>query len=135
MIRILRWLVPGLATAVGVAGIAMSQTDHGMHEHRGAPPPLVISSETPFAALMAQAMDRMHADMAGAAQTGDPDRDFLSMMIPHHQGAVDMAKIVLLHTTDPRVRNLAQSIITEQQYEIDLMRGLLASGAGNATPK
>jgi uncharacterized protein (DUF305 family) len=74
---------------------------------------------------MTQAIDRMHAAMTAVTPTGDPDRDFLAMMVPHHQGAIDMAKIVLLHTHDRRIRNLAQSIITEQQYEINLMYGLL----------
>ena len=119
----------GSAIAVGMAGTTVAQDRHAGHEHGGALPPLVISTEVPFATLMTQAMDRMHADMAAA--TGDPDRDFLAMMIPHHQGAVDMAKIVLLHTKDPRIRNLAQSIITEQQYEIDLMRNMLGARAPN----
>jgi len=74
---------------------------------------------------MAQAMDRMHTAMAAAPRTGQPDRDFLAAMIPHHQGAIDMAKAVLLATKDPRIRNLAQSIITEQQSEIELMKRLL----------
>lgn len=73
-------------------------------------------------------MERMHTDMMAAKPTGDPERDFLTMMIPHHQGAVDMAKIMLLHTSDPRLRNLALSIITDQQYEIQLMQSLLAAG-------
>jgi len=74
-------------------------------------------------------MDRMHTAMAAAPRTGQPDRDFLAAMIPHHQGAIDMAKAVLLVTKDPRIRNLAQSVITEQQYEIELMRTLLAEPA------
>jgi len=74
---------------------------------------------------MMQAMDRMHAAMAGAPRTGQPDRDFLAAMIPHHQGAIEMAKAVLLTTKDASIRNLAQSIITEQQSEIELMKRLL----------
>ena len=126
--RFFRKLALGLAIAVGMAGTTAAQDRHVGHEH-GRAPPLVISSDVPFDALMAQAMDRMHADMAAARPSGDPDRDFLAMMIPHHQGAVDMAKIVLLHTKDPRIRNLAQSIITEQQYEIGLMRNMLGASA------
>jgi uncharacterized protein (DUF305 family) len=84
-----------------------------------------LSSQT-FDGLLAQAMDRMHAAMTAEPMTGQADRDFLAAMVPHHQGAVDMAKAVLLVTTDPRIRNLAQSIITEQQYEIDLMTRLLS---------
>jgi uncharacterized protein (DUF305 family) len=96
-----------------------------------APPPV---PETSFAAQMTQAMDRMHAAMAGAPRTGQPDRDFLAAMIPHHQGAIDMAKAVLLVTKDPRIRNLAQSIITEQQSEIELMKQLLGEASAPTTP-
>jgi len=98
------------------------------HRHRTAPqqesPP--TSSSESFDGNMAWSMERMHAGMAAARATGNPDRDFLAAMLPHHQGAIDMAKAVLLVTKDPRVRNLAQSIITGQQYEIELMKVLLA---------
>jgi uncharacterized protein (DUF305 family) len=99
------------------------------HEPAGMPQPSPPTAGDPaFAASMAQAMDRMHAAIAAAPRTGQPDRNFLAAMIPHHQGAIDMAKAVLLATGDPRIRNLAQSIITEQQYEIELMKRLLAEG-------
>jgi len=52
-------------------------------------------------------------------------------MIPHHQGAIDMAKAVLLTTQDPQIRNLAQSIITEQAYEIQLMNSMLTQQRGS----
>jgi len=54
--------------------------------------------------------------------SGDPDRDFAPMMIPHHQGAIDMAKAELQFGRDPALRRLAQGIIVEQQQEIELMR-------------
>src|SRR5262249_52456154 len=57
----------------------------------------------------------------------DPDHDFAAMMIPHHQGAVDMAKAVLLHGKDPALRRLAQEIIVTQQQEIAVMRLRLAA--------
>jgi len=74
-----------------------------------------------FAALMTQAMERMHKDMT-IAPTGDPDRDFAAMMIPHHQGAVDMAKLELQFGKNSVLRRLAQGIIVEQLQEIELMR-------------
>ena len=111
-----------------IAGLAVAQTR--LHSHVA---PLAITSDMPFDRLMAQAMDRMHEDMIAAKPSGDPDRDFLRTMIPHHQGAIDMAKIVLLHTDDARIRNLAQSIITEQQYEINLMNNLLRQADGNTS--
>ena len=74
-----------------------------------------------FDALMTQAMDRMHTDMA-IAPSGDPDRDFAAMMIPHHQGAVDMAKVELQLGKNPALRRLAEGIIVEQLQEIEVMQ-------------
>jgi uncharacterized protein (DUF305 family) len=81
----------------------------------------VGTAEGTFAALMTQAMERMHKDMT-IAPTGDPDHDFAAMMIPHHQGAVDMAKLELQFGKNPVLRRLAQGIIVEQLQEIELMR-------------
>ena len=78
-----------------------------------------------FDAAMAEAMERMHRDMA-VESTGDPDVDFAAMMIPHHQGAVDMARIVLEHGSDPEVRKLAEAVIAAQEAEIAWMQDWLA---------
>jgi|SRR5580692_4501460 uncharacterized protein (DUF305 family) len=78
-----------------------------------------------FASLMAQAMSRMHAGMS-VPDTHQPDRDFAAMMIPHHQGAVDMAVVELRFGHDERLRRLAQGIIVEQRQEIEVMRRILA---------
>ena len=64
----------------------------------------------------------MDQGMRIAPMNGDPDQDFVSMMIPHHQGAVDMAKALLLSGKDLEMRNLALAIIAEQQNEINLMK-------------
>jgi hypothetical protein len=127
-----------LALMAVLLGASAAGQDH--RAHAPAAPPgaaeFAISSDVPFETLMARAMARMHAGMDAVRFTGRPDQDFLRLMIPHHQGAIDMARIALLHTEDPRIRNLAQSIVTEQQYEIDLMRSLLAPGpAGAASPR
>jgi uncharacterized protein (DUF305 family) len=74
-----------------------------------------------FTALMMQSMERMHTDMS-IIPSGDPDRDFAAMMIPHHQGAVDMAKVELQFGKDPVLRRLAQGIIVEQLQEIEVMQ-------------
>lgn len=74
-----------------------------------------------FAAKMDAAMDRMMADMH-VAPTGDVDRDFVNMMIPHHQGAIDMAVAQLRYGKDPKLKRIAQEIIIEQQQEIAAMR-------------
>ncbi|SIR52066.1 protein of unknown function [Acidiphilium rubrum] len=75
---------------------------------------------------MMQAMDHMDHAMAAAPMNGDPDHDFLSMMIPHHQGAIEMAKLILLYGKNVHIRNLAEGIIAEQENEIQIMRHWLA---------
>jgi uncharacterized protein (DUF305 family) len=57
--------------------------------------------------------------------TGDADKDFLNAMIPHHQGAVEMAEVVLQHGKNPKIRQLAQEIIAMQKKEIAEMKQLL----------
>jgi uncharacterized protein (DUF305 family) len=85
---------------------------------------------------MALAMDRMHAAMAAAPRTGQPDRDFLAAMIPHHQGAIDMAIAELRYGKDERLKRLAQEIIVEQQQEIAVMHRALGDmlPQGSAAP-
>ena len=84
--------------------------------------PFVVSNSIPFSELMNQSMTIMNQDMAQALMVGNPDHDFASMMIPHHQGAVDMAKIELLYGKDPALRRLAQEIIVSQGSEIAVMQ-------------
>ena len=128
MIRPLRAAL--IATILATLGATAMAQEH----HHGAvaqaatsspPPAFVASTAKPFAALMDDAMSVMDDGMKRAPMNGVPDHDFITMMIPHHQGAVDMAKAVLLHTTDPEIRNLALGIIAEQQVEIDVMKAWL----------
>lgn len=79
-----------------------------------------------FTAMMDAAMATMDRAMM-APLSGDPDRDFAAMMIPHHQGAIDMAEAELRFGHDERLRRLAQAIIVEQRQEIVVMRDALAS--------
>ena len=81
----------------------------------------VASTNKTFNHLMGDAMSVMDRDMHNAGYSGEPDHDFVAMMIPHHQGAIDMAKALLLYGKDPQMRRLAQEIITDQQSEIELM--------------
>jgi uncharacterized protein (DUF305 family) len=67
-------------------------------------------------------MQKMHAAMASVEPSGDFDVDFVRLMLPHHQAAIDMAKTQLMYGKDPQMHRLAQEIITDQQSEIDLMR-------------
>jgi uncharacterized protein (DUF305 family) len=70
------------------------------------------------------AMQRMHDDM-DMAFTGDPDVDFARGMIPHHQGAIDMARAVLEYGRDPQIKKLAVDIIAAQEKEIEFLRDWL----------
>ena len=84
-------------------------------------------------------MDKMHMAMGAVKRSGDSDVDFVRLMLPHHQAAIDMAKTQLLHGKDPKMRRLAQEIITDQQSEIELMQRWLKQQEqtqmkGNQTP-
>jgi uncharacterized protein (DUF305 family) len=77
--------------------------------------------------------------MEGVKRSGNSDVDFVRLMLPHHQAAIDMAKTQLLYGKDAQMRRLAQEIITDQQLEIELMQGWLkhresASAKENHTP-
>lgn len=87
-----------------------------------APAPFVASTTKSFATLMGDAMSVMDYGMANAPMNGNPDHDFSTMMIPHHQGAIDMAKAELLYGKNPVLRRLAQEIIVTQGSEIAVMQ-------------
>ena len=87
--------------------------------------------ETPFLAENDTAMQKMMADMT-IKPSGDVDQDFVAMMVPHHQGAVDMAQAELRYGHNEQLRRIAQEIIVEQQQEIDAMR--LAVGLPPSSP-
>ncbi len=95
----------------------------GMISARGGP--FVATAGPSFATSMTEVMRVMNDGMGRAAMTGDPDHDFAAMMIPHHQGAVDMAKAQLLYGKNPVLRRLAQEIIVTQGSEIAVMRSEL----------
>ena len=79
-----------------------------------------------FTHAMHAGMEKMMHDMHSAVPSGNPDVDFLAMMIPHHEGAVEMARLLLIHGRDPLVRQLADEIISGQMTEVAAMRGRLA---------
>jgi uncharacterized protein (DUF305 family) len=79
------------------------------------------SDETPFLSENESAMNKMMADMT-VKPTGDVDRDFVAMMVPHHQAAVDMARAELKYGHNELLRRLAKQIVANQQQEITVMR-------------
>ena len=90
------------------------------------------STATGFQRSLYDATMRMHDDMLRFPPSGNPDLDFLSQMIPHHEGAVEMARLYLAVGNDPLVRRLAEEIIAGQQAEITAMKarlGILRKGA------
>lgn len=109
----LRTYVMILATISLVTGVIVGTTSSNSFG---------TSTEKSFPQLMHEAMTLMDRGMQDAPMTGDPDHDFAAMMIPHHQGAVDMAKLELLYGKDPALRRLSQEIIVTQEQEIEVMR-------------
>jgi uncharacterized protein (DUF305 family) len=75
-----------------------------------------------FMHAMKDSMERMDNGMKSAPMNGDIDHDFATMMMPHHQGAIDMAKAELLYGKDPVMRRLAEEIVVDQQSEIQAMQ-------------
>ena len=115
---------------LGSAGSTIAQRhDHGRGQHRthqgAAEAPSTRDYKAAHHRMMA-AMDRPY--------TGDPDADLRIQMIPHHEGAIDMARVALAHAKDPWTRQLAESIIVEQQREIAEMRAWLAQRGIAAPP-
>ncbi len=88
------------------------------------------STDPDWSELIAS-MDKMHMAMGAIKRSGDSDVDFVRLMLPHHQGAIDMAKTHLLYGKDPQMRRLAQEIITDQQLEIQLMQRWLQQQHAN----
>jgi len=118
-----------MAALIAVAAMALQTQKYTARSATSAPgwPPaprakFVASSQKTFDQLVVDAMSVMDWDMHNAGYNGQPDHDFVTMMIPHHQGAIDMAKALLLYGKDPQMRRLAQEIITDQESEIQLMQ-------------
>jgi Domain of unknown function (DUF305) len=105
-------------TVTGLAGLAFAQQPAAQDSPPQAP---ALAAEQPFLDGNDAAMAAMMAGMA-VPPSGDVDKDFVDMMVPHHQGAIDMAKLLLRYGKNPKLKSLAQEIIVTQQQEIAAMR-------------
>jgi uncharacterized protein (DUF305 family) len=112
-------LMLGTVFAARAEEVDHSKMDHSTMDH-GAKSASTMAYE--------KGMERMMKDMM-IPYTGNADADFVRGMIPHHQGAIDMAKVVLEHGKDPEIRKLAQSIIAAQESEIAAMQEWLKKNA------
>lgn len=118
------------ALALALPASALAENGATDHAHHGT---AALGDEAahypaPFQRFMHEMdrdMQKMMADMHRPGYTGNADVDFLAMMIPHHQGAVDMARLLLIHGKDPLTRKLAEEIIASQTTEIAAMRARL----------
>lgn len=111
------------ATIVMLPSLAIAQGAHSGHPtpaHRARTP------DMPATQGYRQANQTMHKNM-DIAFSGNADIDFVRGMIPHHQGAIDMAKVALQHAKDEKVRQWAQDVIREQEREIAEMQAWLKS--------
>jgi uncharacterized protein (DUF305 family) len=112
MTRALRLLIP----LAFIPTLAAPATQHTSHPQKGLP------ADAPYWEGLMDSMTRMHAAMSSTGPSADPDTDFVALMLPHHQAAIDMARIELTFGKDPQLRRLAQEIVTDQESEIQLMR-------------
>lgn len=116
-----------LFAILGMALAAWSQQSRAHHDSPSAEP----ASADQWSELVGS-MDGMHAAMASVAPSGNGDVDFVNLMLPHHQAAIDMAKTQLNYGKDPQMRRLAQEIIADQHSEIELMHLWLKQHQSNS---
>jgi uncharacterized protein (DUF305 family) len=107
-----------LGTILSILVLAFAPVEWGQDSHSQAS---VSRPESKWSELIGS-MHAMHAAMTSVQPTGDNDADFVRLMLPHHQAAIDMAKTQLAYGQDAQMRRLAQEIITDQQSEIELMQ-------------
>ena len=97
--------------------LALAQGAHGGHSGHSTPAQTAQTPSAPSTHGYRQANETMHRNM-DITFSGDSDVDFVRSMIPHHQGAIDMAKVALQHTRDEQIRKWATEVIREQEREI-----------------
>lgn len=122
----LKLLTIGLSVALG-GGLAIAQSTMPMHD--GATPHMMSSASDAPSTTAFKASDAKMMQGMSAPYTGDVDVDFRTHMIPHHQGAIDMAKVALKYAKDPETKKMAQKIIDDQEKEIADMQAWLKAHA------
>lgn len=131
-----RMIAVGLMVLAGLGGAYAQHSGKHMHDGPEVPARHGKVFEL-FANEMNVGMEKMMSEMHAPGYTGDPDIDFLAMMIPHHEGAIDMARLVLQYGNDPVTRKLAEDIIASQRVEIEGMKRRLEDlrqGASRVNP-
>lgn len=121
-------MAPGSMAPGSMAGGAMAP---GSMATPGSPES-GLEPATPSTDAYRHAMGTMHEAMMAEPYTGDADRDFVGGMLPHHQGAIDMARVELRYGRDPAMRRLAQDIIVAQTREAVVMRRWQAGHGGGS---
>jgi uncharacterized protein (DUF305 family) len=129
------WIIGAMVLVIGGGGVQLLSANmgHDMAGHEMKGDAMAghdmsthdMASMSPWAMAYAQANDTMHQGMM-VPYSDNPDLDFARGMVPHHQGAVEMAKIQLEHGTDPEMRKLAQEVIAAQEVEIQFMKDWIA---------
>jgi uncharacterized protein (DUF305 family) len=128
--RLRTLLYAGLLLTTGAFPLAAQQDQHGhsgqqQEQQQEAQHGSGAGMMGMHGAAMHTAMQRMQQSMSGG-MSGDPDVDFARMMIPHHQGAIDMARVELETGKDPQLRQMAQKVIDDQEKEIATLKEWLA---------